>query len=153
MSQTEVAATTGPGSEAAPGALARGADLAFRILFSLIFIVAGAGHFAQHEAMLDRLRQSPWFELVSALGSPSAMLYASGATLLVGGLALLLGYRTRLAALVLLATLVPITVSVHLAPGHVGPLFKNIALMGGLLHFAAHGSGAPSPGARRPRAR
>ncbi len=129
--------------------LERGSDLAFRALFSLIFLVAGVGHFTEHEAMLERLQSSPWFELVASLGPPSAMLHASGASLLVGGVGLLLGYRTRLAALVLLATLIPITASVHLAPGHVGPLFKNIALLGGLIHFAVRGPGSMALDARR----
>jgi putative oxidoreductase len=122
--------------------LERASDLGFRALFSLIFIVAGLGHFGAHEAMLATLRESPFFGVVSALGSPSLMLYASGATLVAGGVALLLGYRTREAAILLFLTLVPITLSVHLAPGHTGPLLKNVALFGGLIHFAVRGPGA-----------
>lgn len=122
--------------------LERASDLAFRVLFSLIFIVAGAGHFGAHEKMLADLRASPWFELVSALGSPSWMLYASGVTLVLGGVALLLGYRTRAAAILLFLTLIPITLTVHVAPGHTGPLLKNVALLGGLIHFAVRGPGA-----------
>ena len=69
--------------------------------------------------------------------------------LVAGGLCLLVGFQTRLAALALGAVLIPISVIVHLAPGpeHVGPLFKNIALLGGLLHFAVRGPGACSLGA------
>ncbi|HEX5064750.1 MAG TPA: DoxX family protein [Myxococcota bacterium] len=122
--------------------LERASDLAFRVLFSLIFIVAGAGHFGAHEKMLADLRASPWFELVSALGPPSWMLYASGVTLVLGGVALLLGYRTRAAAILLFLTLIPITLTVHVAPGHTGPLLKNVALLGGLIHFAVRGPGA-----------
>ncbi|HVH18384.1 MAG TPA: DoxX family protein, partial [Myxococcota bacterium] len=70
------------------------------------------------------------------------MLYASGVTLVAGGIALLLGYRTREAAILLFLTLVPITLSVHIAPGHTGPLLKNVALFGGLIHFAVRGPGA-----------
>ena len=127
----------------------RASDLAFRVLFSLIFIVAGFGHFGAHEKMLADLRASPWFELVRALGSPSWMLYASGVALVVGGVALLLGVRTREAAILLFLTLIPITISVHIAPGHTGPLLKNVALLGGLIHFAVRGPGAYSLG--RPR--
>ena len=51
----------------------------------------------------------------------------------------------------LIAVLIPITGSVHLAPGpeHVGPLFKNIALLGGLVHFAIRGPGSWSLDQRR----
>jgi putative oxidoreductase len=117
-------------------------DLIFRALFSLIFVVAGLGHFAQHDAMLARMQAGPFFEVLSMLGPPSLMLWASGAVLLAAGVALLVGFRARWAALALLLTLIPITVTVHLAPGHAGPLFKNIALAGGLIHFAVRGAGA-----------
>jgi putative oxidoreductase len=122
--------------------LERLSDFAFRSLFSVIFVVAGLGHFGQHEVMLARMQESPWLELVSALGSPSLMLYASGASLVAGGAALLAGFQTRWAALLLFLTLVPITITVHLAPGHTGPLLKNVALLGGLIHFAVRGPGA-----------
>jgi putative oxidoreductase len=126
----------------AAAALERGSDLAFRVLFSLIFIVAGLGHFGAHEEMLARLQASPWFGLLSVLGSPSWMLQASGVSLVAGGAALLAGFQTRWAALLLFVTLIPITATVHLAPGHTGPLLKNVALLGGLIHFAVRGPGA-----------
>ena len=50
----------------------------------------------------------------------------------------------------LIATLVPITITVHLGDFMAtGALFKNIALIGGLLHFAVRGAGAYSLDARR----
>jgi len=127
-----------------PGDYADQSDLVFRSLFSLIFIVGGAGHFGQHAMMLARLQDSPWLSLVNFIGSPSLLLYMSGFTLLIGGVALLVGYRTRLAALLLLVTLLPITFVIHIAPDHVGPLLKNVAIMGGLIHFIVRGAGAYS---------
>ena len=123
-------------------ALHRMSDVVFRVLFSLIFVVAGLGHFGQHDVMLARLEASPCFGLIEVFGPPSLMLYASGAALVLGGVGLLLGYKTRWAAALLFVTLVPITLSLHIAPGHTGPLLKNVALLGGLVHFAVRGAGA-----------
>ena len=119
-------------------------DVAFRVMFSLIFIVGGLGHFGKADLMTNRFEASPWADLVSSIGDPQLMLSLSGVILVVGGVLLLLGYKTHLAALGLFITLVPITFVIHIAPGHVGPLLKNIALLGGLIHFYIRGAGAYS---------
>jgi len=116
----------------------------FRVLFSLIFLVAGFGHFAQSEVMIRRLVEAPLGDIATAVAPASVLISATGVVLMAGGAFLAAGYRTRLAALALIAVLIPITGTVHLAPGpeHVGPLFKNVALIGGLIHFAIRGPGA-----------
>lgn len=116
-------------------------DMVFRIAISLIFIVGGLGHFGEHQYMLDRMATSPWVGVVNSIGDPSVLLWMSGAVFVVAGLALAVGYKTRLAALALFATLVPITLAIHVAPGHVGPFFKNIAILGALAHFFFSGPG------------
>lgn len=119
-------------------------DPIFRVLTSLIFIVGGMGHFFQDQMMLDRMAESPWRHVVGQIGDPLVLLWLSGAVFIVFGVALALGLVTRLSALLILITLVPITVTTHLVadPNHVGPLFKNIAIMGALLLIIARGPGA-----------
>lgn len=120
----------------------RRAELAFRALTSLIFIIGGLGHFGRHQMMLDRMEESPWRDTVNVIADPSLLLWLSGAAFVVFGIALALGFMTRLSALVILVTLLPITFFTHVAPDHIGPLFKNIAIMGALLLLMAKGGGA-----------
>ena len=115
-------------------------DLIFRASFSLIFIVGGLGHFVRFDWMLQRLEGSPWFDWVVMIGSPGLLLHLSGVVMVVTGIALLLGFYTRLSALALFLTLLPITFVVHIAPDHVGPLLKNVAILGGLVHFIVRGA-------------
>ena len=116
-------------------------DLIFRVGLSLIFIIGGAGHLVREQMMLQRIEASPWFDWVNALGSPLFFLQLSGIVFILAGFGLLLGLRTRLSALALFVTLVPITFVIHIAPEHTGPLFKNIAILGALLHFFVRGGG------------
>lgn len=54
--------------------------------------------------------------------------------MLIAGLAFILGFYTRYAAIILALVLLPITLSVQVGQIEtLGPLFKNIAIMGGLL--------------------
>lgn len=116
-------------------------DPIFRVCLSLIFIIGGLGHFGRHETMLERLESSPWFDLVNSVGQPSFFLYLSGIVFCIAGAGLLLGLFTRLSALALFLTLIPITFVIHIAPDHTGPLFKNVAILGGLIHFIVRGGG------------
>lgn len=118
------------------------ASAAFRGLFSLIFIVAGFGHLRAPDPIIARLEAAPygaWALMVAPAGVLVAM---TGVVLLIAGLALLVGLRTRSAALLLAAVLITITVTVQVGAEGAGPLFKNIALFGGLLHFMTAGGGA-----------
>jgi len=124
-----------------PRWLALSADPVFRVLTSLIFIVGGLGHFARRDAMLDRIADSPWSELIGRLGDPSLLLWLSGGVFVVFGVTLALGLWARLSALLLAVTLVPVTLALHLAPDQLGPLFKNLAILGALYFIYVRGAG------------
>ena len=119
-------------------------DPVFRVLTSLIFVIGGLGHFRQHQMMLERMEDSPWRDIVRAIGDPSVLLWLSGVAFVAAGATLALGFLTRASALVLFVTLVPVTVAIHVVPDpeHVGPLFKNVAILGALLLIWTRGPGA-----------
>ncbi len=124
------------------------ADAAFRVLFSLIFVGAGLRHLFGPQEILERLHAAPLSHLATSAAPAPFLVAATGIVLVLAGGCLLLGVRLRIASLALIVVLVPITVVVDL--GHVGalgPLFKNIALLGGLIHFAAHGDREPEESA------
>lgn len=116
-------------------------EVLFRVMLSLIFIVAGGNHLFATSAVSTRLQNSDLSSWLTAYFSPDLLVVLAGLTLMVGGLALLLGFQSRRAALLLLLTIIPITVVIQLQGMHtLGPLFKNVGLMGGLIHFGANGS-------------
>ena len=122
-----------------PGWLTRHVDLIFRVTLSLIFIIGGLGHFFGLNEMLARIAESPWREQVEIIGDPTLLLWLSGAAFVVFGLLLMFGKLRRLSALILFVTLVPVTLAIHIAPGHVGPLIKNVAIFGALMLGYARG--------------
>jgi len=71
------------------------------------------------------------------LGTPRTAVILSGVVMLIAGIALLIGFKTRIAAIVLIAILIPITLTVQVGQVEtLGPLFKNVALLGALLFFS-----------------
>lgn len=123
----------------------------FRVMTSLIFIIGGLGHFGQHQVMLARMQESPWYGVVTVIGDPSMLLWLSGLVFVVFGLTLAIGWIVRISAIMLFLTLVPVTIAVHVVPdtAHVGPLLKNVAILGALLSIWARGGGRYALGNRR----
>lgn len=113
----------------------------FRVMLSGIFIVAGSSHLANPARTAGRLETAEMGGLATWMGSAETLVILSGVALLAGGIALLSGFKTRLAALGLLLLLIPITLTVQVGSmSQLGPLFKNIGLAGGLIYFITHGA-------------
>lgn len=110
--------------------------LLLRITLSGIFIVAGVSHLLNPEGVTQRIQNAPYSGFATLFGDPHLLGILSGYVLLVFGIALLLGIFTRWSAIILFITLIPITITIQMGNGLIhGPLWKNIALFGGLLFF------------------
>jgi len=87
---------------------------------------------------------------MASAGVPGALLPAVIALEVLGGIALILGYRTRIVAMAMAAFTVLAALLFHGAPDQIQHilLMKNIAIAGGLLILAARGAGSWSLDAR-----
>lgn len=116
-----------------------------RLLLSAMFILAGWGKLTAIGATAG------WFGSIG-LPIPTATAVLVGLVELVGGLALLVGFQTRLAAIVLAIFTVAATLIAHLDfSDQTQMLFfqKNFAIVGGFLILAVFGPGALSIDAKR----
>lgn len=116
----------------------------FRMLLSLIFLVAAGNHLLSSEKIVQRLEAAPFANLATALAPAELLVHLAGVALFVGGLGLITGTLTRVAAIGLICVLIPITITVQLSPASLGPLFKNVAILGGLIYFAVNGAACVS---------
>lgn len=115
--------------------------IVFRFMLSGIFFVASGNHIFNHPKIVDRLKSAPLHDLATWAASPSLLVTLAGIGLFVGGLGLLSGLKTRWSAVLLIAIVLPITLIVQVGRvSTLGPLFKNIGLLGGLIYFTAHGA-------------
>ena len=107
-----------------------------RILLSGIFLLAGFNHLLQVDKTVSRIDQASFKGIAYFFGNPELLVILSGIVMLIAGGSLLLGFKTKWAAIVLTAVLIPITLTVQVGQiNSLGPLFKNIAILGGLLFF------------------
>lgn len=108
----------------------------FRMMLSGIFLVAGFNHLINVKATVAKLDQASFKGMAYVFGNPEYLIIISGIVMLVAGIGLLAGFKTRWAAAILALVLIPITITVQVGQlNSLGPLFKNIAIMGGLLFF------------------
>ncbi|GAA4110382.1 DoxX family protein [Aminobacter aganoensis] len=132
-------------SEKAVSGNASALILAGRVLLSVIFILAG---FAKLTAISGT---AGWFASIG-LPVPTVTTVVVGLLELVGGIAILVGFQTRIAAILLGVFTLAATAIAHTDfADQVQVMFlqKNLAIAGGLFVLAAFGAGALSIDARR----
>ncbi|PKD19094.1 hypothetical protein APR41_16935 [Salegentibacter salinarum] len=107
-----------------------------RIMLSGIFLIASVNHLMNVEQTANRIDQASFKGIAYFFGNPELLVILSGIVMLIAGISFLIGFKTRWTAIVLLAVLIPITLTVQVGQiNTLGPLFKNIAIIGGLLFF------------------
>jgi putative oxidoreductase len=131
--------------ETAVSPAASSAVLAGRALLSIIFILAGFAKFTANSGT------AAWFGSLG-LPLPTVTTVIVGVVELLGGLALLAGFQTRIAAILLAVFTLAATAVAHLDFAdqvQVLMLQKNLAIAGGLVVLAVFGAGSLSVDARR----
>jgi putative oxidoreductase len=116
-------------------ALKNVSELGGRLLLALLFLLSGLGKLGAYGATAAYM---------ASAGVPGWLLPAVIATEVLGGLAILLGWKTRAAAALLagFSLLTAVTFHSNLADQiQLIMFFKNIAIAGGFLLLVAHGAG------------
>ncbi len=114
-----------------------------RILFSLIFISSGLSHIFKFSEMSQ-------YTASMGVPFPTAATLLSGLIILVGGLSILLGYKVKIGAIILVVFLIPTSFIAHAFWGIEDQMqaqmqmilfMKNIAMTGAALMFFYFGTG------------
>jgi len=120
-----------------------------RFLFVLIFLMSGPRHF---------LNQTIAYAASQGVPMASIAVPFSGVLALAGGLSILLGYRARIGAWLIVLFLAAVTPMLHRFWGVTDPMMyqmqfimfmKNVSMIGGALLITQLGSGPWSLDARR----
>ena len=116
--------------------LSNAADLIGRILIAAVFLLSGIGKISGYGATQGYM---------AANGVPGGLLPLVIAVEVLGALAIIAGYRTRLVAAVLAVFTLAAGLLFHNVPGDEMQqimLLKNVAIAGGFLILFARGAGA-----------
>jgi putative oxidoreductase len=120
-----------------------------RVLYALIFLVAGCSHFSKASIAYAASQGVPLAEFAVPL---------SGLMALLGGLMVAVGFKTRIGAWMLVLFLIPVTVMMHnfwamtdpmMVQMHQGMFMKNLSMLGAALFISQMGAGPFSWDARR----
>src|ERR1700716_1822773 len=138
------------GAEA--GSFTQGAVVVLgRFFYVLIFLMAGANHFS---------RQTIAFSASQGVPLASIAVPLSGVVAIAGGLSILVGYRAKLGAWLIVLFLIPVTLILHKFWTVTDPMMaqiqmilfmKNVSMLGGALLISHFGAGPFSLDARRSR--
>jgi putative oxidoreductase len=119
------------------------APLIGRILLSMVFLLSGIEKVAMFSMMAG-------YAAAKGLPMPTVAIGVAAAIEILGGLAILTGFQTKLASWLLFLFLIPTTLLFHNfwamsgmeKMDNMGHFLKNLAIMGGLLILAVNGAGA-----------
>lgn len=117
-------------------------ELAGRILLSLIFLMSGIGKIAGYEATAGYM---------SAMGVPGALLPVTIVLEIAGAVAIMAGWKTRIAAFLLAGFTLVAAVIFHSNFGdqiQMIMFLKNVAIVGAFVMLMAKGAGRYSLDAR-----
>lgn len=121
-----------------------------RLLFSLIFLVSAPMHFSSNAGAYAASQGVPM---------PHIAVPLAGIIALVGGISVLLGYKARAGAWLIVIFLVPVTLMMHKFWAATDPrmmqmqfamFMKNLSMLGTALLIAYYGAGPVSIDARHP---
>lgn len=118
-------------------------EVAARVLLAVLFINAGIGKLGDVQGFIGYMAYG---------GIPSILAWPVIGLEILGGLAILAGLQTRLAALALAAFSLAAAFLFHFDPSDQMQMImfmKNLGLAGGFLLLAVHGAGSISVDARR----
>jgi putative oxidoreductase len=122
-----------------------------RFLFASIFLFAAPNHFTKQTIAFSASQGVPLASIAVPL---------SGVVAIAGGLSILLGYRAKLGAWLIVLFLVPVSLMLHkfwtiqdpmMAQLQMILFMKNVSMLGGALLISQFGAGPFSLDARRSR--
>lgn len=114
-----------------------------RILYSLIFVLSGFGHFAN-------LGQMAGYAASKGVPLPQVAVIVTGIMILLGGISILVGYKPKIGSLLLLIFLIPTSFIMHNFWAISDPMqsqiqmimfMKNLSMAGGALLIYYFGTG------------
>jgi putative oxidoreductase len=113
-----------------------------RVFFSLIFVMAGYSHVVSGQLVN--------YAASAGVPAPGFMVPAAGLLAFFGGLSVMLGYKARYGAWMIVLFLVPVTLVMHsfwsvtdnqMAMMQMTMFQKNLSMLGGAFLIAHYGSG------------